>query len=105
MSNKVTIGSFFGAFCCLGLALVPIPFDRWVGLRQVSSVAAVGCGFFGWHDSQRKKEEQEQQELWQFQQQQKQQAIDAAMNNAVADILVQEVVVKEQMRDQASVEA
>ncbi|MEG5175557.1 ATP-binding protein [Microcoleus sp. B3-D7] len=104
MSSKVTIGSFVGAFCCLGLALVPIPFDRWVGLRQASSVAAVGCGYFGWRDSQKKKELLEQQELWQFQQRQKQQAIEAAMNNAVADVLVQEVVVKEQMRANASVE-
>ncbi len=83
---------------------MPIPFDRWVGLRQVSSLGAIGCGFFGWHDSQRKKEEQEQQELWQFQQQQKQQALDAAMNNAVADVLINEVVAKEQLRANASVQ-
>jgi hypothetical protein len=104
MSSKVTIGSFVGALSCLALALVPIPFHSWVGVRQASTVAAVGCGYFGWRDSQRKKELLEQQELWEFQQQQKQQAIEVAMNNAVADVLVQEVVVKEQMRAHASVE-
>ena len=101
--SKLAIGSFFGAFCCLGLALVPIPFDRWVGVRQASSVGALGFGFFGWQESQRLKEEQEQFDLWEFQQQQ-QRAIDAAVTNAVADVLVQEVVVKEQLRAQASVE-
>jgi hypothetical protein len=101
--SKLAIGSFVGAFCCLGLTLVPIPFDRWVGVRQASSVGALGFGFFGWQESQRLKEEQEQFELWEFQQQQ-QRAIDAAVADAVADVLVQEVVVKEQLRAQASVE-
>jgi hypothetical protein len=104
MTSKVTIGSFVGAFCFLGLALVPIPFHSWVGVRQASSVAAVGCGFLGWHDSQRRKEQQEQLELWEFQEQQKQQAIEAAINSAVADVLVQEVVTKEKLRADASVQ-
>ncbi|MEG4594165.1 hypothetical protein QUB00_20490 [Microcoleus sp. F8_C2] len=104
MSSKVTIGSFVGALSCLALALVPIPFHSWIGVRQASTVGAVGFAYYGWRDSQKKKEQLEQQELWQFQQQQKQQAIEAAMNNAVADVLVQEVVTKEQMRAEASVE-
>jgi hypothetical protein len=106
-SSKVTIGSFgsfVGAFCFLGLALVPIPFHSWIGVRQASSVAAFGCGFFGWRDSQRKKEQQQQMELWEFQEQQKQQALKAAMNNAVADVLIEEVVKKEQLRANASVQ-
>jgi hypothetical protein len=102
--SKLTIGSFAGAVCCLGMALIPIPFDRWVGIRQVGSVGAIGCGFLGWHESHRLKEEQEQLELWHFQQQQNQQAIDAAVNSAVADVLVQEVVTKEQLRAHASVQ-
>jgi hypothetical protein len=50
------------------------------------------------------KEEQERLEFWEFQQQQNRQAIDAAVNFAVADVLVQEVVTKEQLRAHASVE-
>jgi hypothetical protein len=102
--SKLTIGSLVGGFCCLGLAVIPIPFDRWVGVRQVGSVGAIGCGILGWHESQRLKEEQEQLELWHFHSCEKQQAIDAAVNSAVADVLVQEVVTKEQLRAHASVE-
>ena len=104
MSNRVTVGSFFGAFCCLGLALMPLPFDRWVGVRQASSLAAIGCGYFGWHDSQKKKEQLERQELWEFEQRLKQLALDAAVNSALTDVLVEEVVVKEKLRADASVE-
>ncbi|MEG4533003.1 hypothetical protein [Microcoleus sp. D2_18a_D3] len=104
MSKRVTVASFFGAFCCLGLALMPLPFDRWVGVRQASSLAAIGCGYFGWHDSQRKKEQLEQQELWEFEQRLKQLALDAAVNSALTDVLVQEVVVKEKIRADTSVE-
>ncbi|MEG4850844.1 hypothetical protein QUB10_08030 [Microcoleus sp. B5-D4] len=104
MSNRVTVGSFFGAFCCLGLALMPLPFDRWVGVRQASSLAAIGCGYFGWHDSQKKKEKLERQELWEFEQRLKQRALDAAVNSALTDVLVEEVVVKEKLRADASVE-
>jgi|GEM_PF-1957996 len=104
MGNRVTVGSFFGAFCCLGLALMPLPFDRWVGVRQASSLAAIGCGYFGWHDSQKKKEQLERQELWEFEQRLKQLALDAAVNSALTDVLVEEVVVKEKLRADASVE-
>jgi len=104
MSSKVTIGSFVGALSCLALALVPIPFHSWIGVRQASTVGAVGFAYFGWRNSQNKKEQLEQHELWLFEEKKKQQAIEAAMNNAVADVLVQEVVVKEQMRANASVE-
>ncbi|MEG5035341.1 hypothetical protein [Microcoleus sp. AT3-D2] len=104
MGNRVTIGSFFGAFCSLALALMPLPFDRWVGVRQASSVAAIGCGYFGWHDSQKKKEQLERQELWEFEQRLKQLALDAAVNSAITDVLVEEVVVKEKLRANASVE-
>jgi len=104
MGNRVTIGSFFGAFCSLALALMPLPFDRWVGVRQASSLAAIGCGYFGWHDSQKKKEQLEQEELWQFEQRLKQLALDAAVNSALTDVLVEEVVVKEKLRANASVE-
>ena len=104
MGNRVTIGSFFGAFCCLGLALMPLPFDRWVGVRQASSLAAIGCGYFGWHDSQKKKEQLERQELWEFEQRLKQLALDAAVNSALTEVLVEEVVVKEKLRANASVE-
>ncbi|MEG4350223.1 hypothetical protein QUA74_10825 [Microcoleus sp. LAD1_D3] len=104
MGNRVTVGSFFGAFCCLGLALIPLPFDRWVGVRQASSIAALGCGYFGWKDSQKQKEQLERQELWEFEQRLKQQALDAAVNSALTDVLVEEVVVKEKLRADASVE-
>ncbi|MEG5063169.1 hypothetical protein QUB33_06045 [Microcoleus sp. B3-A4] len=104
MGNRVTIGSFFGAFCSLALALMPLPFDRWVGVRQASSLAAIGCGYFGWHDSQKKKEQLEQEELWQFEQRLKQLALDAAVNSALTNVLVEEVVVKEKLRADASVE-
>jgi len=104
MSSKVTIGSFVGALSCLALALVPIPFHSWIGVRQASTVGAVGFAYLGWRNSQNKKEQLEQHELWLFEEKKKQQAIEAAMNNAVADVLVQEVVVKEQMRANASVE-
>jgi hypothetical protein len=57
-----------------------------------------------WQESQRLKEEQERLEFWEFQQQQNRQAIDAAVNFAVADVLVQEVVTKEQLPAHASVE-
>jgi len=102
--NKVTIVSFVGEFFCLGLALIPIPFQQSIGLRQAGSVGTVIFGFVGWHESQRIKEQQEEFEIWQFEQQQKQRAIDAAVSDAVADVLVQEIVVKEQLRAQASVE-
>jgi transcriptional regulator with AAA-type ATPase domain len=102
--SKLAMGSFAGAVCCLGLALIPIPLARWVGIRQVGSVGAIGCGLLGWHESQRLKEEQEQLEIWHFQQQQNQQAIEAAVNSAIADVLVQEVVTKEQLRAHASVQ-
>jgi hypothetical protein len=104
MSSKVTIGSFVGALSCLALALVPIPFHSWIGVRQASTVGAVGFAYLGWRNSQNKKEQLEQHELLLFEEKKKQQAIEAAMNNAVADVLVQEVVVKEQMRANASVE-
>ena len=83
---------------------MPLPFDRWVGVRQASSLAAVGCGYFGWHDSQKKKEQLERQELWEFEQRLKQLALDAAVNSALTDVLVEEVVVKEKIRADASVE-
>jgi hypothetical protein len=57
-----------------------------------------------WQESQRLKEEQERLEFWEFQQQQNRQAIDAAVNFAVAGVLVQEVVTKEQLPAHASVE-
>jgi len=57
-----------------------------------------------WQESQRLKEEQERLEFWEFQQQQNRQAIDAAVNFAVAGILVQEVVTKEQLPAHAWVE-
>ncbi|MEG4497030.1 hypothetical protein QUB05_07475 [Microcoleus sp. F10-C6] len=104
MGNRVTVGSFFGAFCSLALALMPLPFDRWVGVRQASSLAAIGCGYFGWHDSQKKKEQLERQELWEFEQRLKQLALDAAVNSALTEVLVEEVVVKEKLRANASVE-
>lgn len=104
MSNRVTVASFFGAFCCLGLALMPLPFDRWVGVRQASSLGAIGCGYLGWHDSQKKKEQLERQELWEFEQRLKQLALDAAVNSALTDVLVEEIVVKEKLRANASVE-
>ncbi len=102
--SKLAIASFFGGFCCLGLALIPIPFDRWVGVRQAGSVGAIACAYLGWNSSQRLKEEQEQFERWEFEQRQKQQAIDAAVNSAVTEVLVKEVVTKEELRVQASVE-
>jgi hypothetical protein len=102
--SKVTISSLVGEFFSLGLALIPIPFESWVGVRQAGTIGAVAFGFVGWHESLRIKEQQEEFELWQFEQQQKQRAIDAAVADAVADILVQEVVVKEPFRAIASVE-
>ncbi|MEG4044616.1 hypothetical protein [Microcoleus sp. Pol17_C1] len=82
---------------------MPLPFDRWVGVRQASSLGAIGCGYFGWRDSQKKKEQLEQQELWEFEQRLKQRALDAAVNSALTEVLVEEVVVKEKIRADASV--
>lgn len=102
--SKVAIVSFVGEIFCLGLALIPIPFEQSIGVRQAGTIGAAAFGFVGWHESQRIKEQQEEFEIWQFEQQQKQRAIDAAVSDAIADVLVQEVVVKEQFRASASVE-
>lgn len=47
------IASFVGGIFFSGVAVVPLPFSRWVALRQSASFAAVGC-FLGGYFSTKK---------------------------------------------------
>lgn len=97
--SKLAIGLFLGGACCLGLSIVPIPFQRWVIHRQASGIGAIGFFTVGYFESERKKEEQRAIDLWNFQQKQRQKALDVAIEPVLAEELIQ----KEQIRSKYSV--